>query len=186
MPKQFEMLAFAAVSLLVSLVQSQEAAVYIGTGVNDSSLENSTTNDLLLLGGLFPIHADEDDGCGGVLDFGFQRLEAMVLATSNINKDPSILPGVTLGFEIRDTCTRTNEALEQGLKYVSARDLRIGKNETVLGVSGVVGAAYSRVSTSIARWHNIIVLVINTLSLFHPIECNNCYKQQRSNPLSLA
>ena len=150
-PEQFEMLAFAAVSLLVSLVQSQEAAVYIGTGVNDSSLENSTTNDLLLLGGLFPIHADENDGCGGILDFGFQRLEAMVLATSNINKDPSILPGVTLGFEIRDTCTRTNEALEQGLKYVSARDLRIGKNETVLGISGVVGAAYSRVSTSIAR-----------------------------------
>ncbi len=143
---------FAAIFFLISLFQSREAAVYIGLGVNGSSVENSTNSDLLLLGGLFPIHADEDNGCGSILDFGFQRLEAMVLATNNVNRDPSILRGVTLGFEIRDTCTRTNEALEQGLKYVSARDLRSGaKNETVLGISGVVGAAYSRVSTSIAR-----------------------------------
>ena len=144
--------AFAIVTVcLVLLIQSQEAAVYIGPGVN-GSVENSANKDVLLLGGLFPVHADENDGCGGVLDFGFQRLEAMVLATKKINSDPSILPGVTLGFEMRDTCTRTNEALEQGLKYVSARDLRSdAENGTILGISGVVGAAYSRVSTSIAR-----------------------------------
>ena len=139
-----------AIVCFISLVQSQGAAVYIGPGVNGSSIENSSNKTILLLGGLFPIHADEDNGCGSVLDFGFQRLEAMVLATKSINRDPSILPGVTLGFEIRDTCTRTNEALEQGLQYVSARDLR-SENGTVLGISGVVGAAYSRVSTSIAR-----------------------------------
>ena len=95
-----KMPVFAAIIFLVSLLQGREAAVYIGPGVNGSSIENSANNDLLLLGGLFPIHADEDNGCGGVLDFGFQRLEAMVLATNNINRDPSILPGVTLGFEM--------------------------------------------------------------------------------------
>ena len=146
----FAATAAAAIVCFVSLVQGQGAAVYIGPGVNGSSIENSSNKTILLLGGLFPIHADEDNGCGSVLDFGFQRLEAMVLATKSINRDPSILPGVTLGFEIRDTCTRTNEALEQGLQYVSARDLR-SENGTVLGISGVVGAAYSRVSTSIAR-----------------------------------
>ena len=146
------MLALLSIKLfcLAWLVEGQEAMVYIGTGVN-GSVENSTGKDILLLGGLFPIHADEDNGCGSILDFGFQRLEAMVLATKKINSNSSFLPGVTLAFEIRDTCTRTNEALEQGLKYVSARDFKGAKNGTKLGISGVVGAAYSRVSTSIAR-----------------------------------
>ena len=59
---------------------------------------------------------------------------------------------MTLAFEIRDTCTQANYALEQSLNYVSARNLRIGpENGTILGVSGVVGAASSSVSIAVAN-----------------------------------
>ena len=105
-----------------------------------------------MLGGLFPVHRNEDNQCGRILDLGVQRLEAMVFATQNINDDPTFLPGVTLAYEIRDTCTQANYALEQSLDYVSSRNLRIGsQNGTILGVSGVVGAASSSVSIAVAN-----------------------------------
>ena len=142
---------------LLCLVRLTVGQVYVGTGVG-GSVNVEATNDVLVLGGLFPVHSNEDNSCGGVLDLGIQRLEAMVLATQKINSDPSLLPGVTLAFEIRDTCTQANYALEQSLDYVSARSLRIGpENGTILGISGVVGAASSSVSIAVA----------NLLRLFH-------------------
>ena len=133
------------------LVGCQESIVYIGPGVNGSiSNEN---NDVVVLGGLFPVHDVEENRCGKIFDSDMQWLEGMVLATQKINNDSSILPGVTLAFEIRDTCAQANIALEESLKFVSGRSLRPEgtESETVLGISGVVGAAFSRASTSVAR-----------------------------------
>ena len=133
------------------LVRGQESTVYISPGVN-GSIENGN-NDVVVLGGLFPVHDVEENGCGKVLDTDMQRLEGMVLATQKINNDTSILPGVTLAFEIRDTCAQANNALEESLKFVSARSLKPAgvANGTTLGISGVVGAAFSRASTFVAR-----------------------------------
>ena len=136
---------------LLVLVELAASQVYVGTGTSGSVVVKDG-NDVLALGGLFPVHRNEDNRCGSILDLGVQRLEAMVLATQNINDDPSFLPGVTLAFEIRDTCTQANYALEQSLDYVSARSLTIGsENSTILGVSGVVGAASSSVSIAVAN-----------------------------------
>ena len=144
------MLAVSLIKLLC-LVELALAQVYIGTGVKGAT-RVEPDNDILVLGGLFPVHRNEDNRCGAILDLGIQRLEAMVLATHYVNSDPSFLPGVTLAFEIRDTCTQANYALEQSLEYVSARNLRIGAdNGTVLGISGVVGAASSSVSIAVAN-----------------------------------
>ena len=129
-------------------IEGQEAMVYIGTGVN-GSMENRAGNDIVVLGGLFAIHGIKGGKCGDIIDPSIQRVEAMVLATQKINDDSNLLPGVTLGFEIRETCTQTNTALEQSLNYVSGRNLMI--NGTILGISGVVGAVVSRVSATVAR-----------------------------------
>ena len=136
------------------LCRGHEASVYIGTGVN-GGMESERHNDILVLGGLFPVHVMEGADCGAIDDLGVQTLEAMVLATEMINDDASLLPGVTLAFEIRDTCTLENTALEQSLNYIIERNLRIGAdtddgNAAILGISGVVGAALSKVSTSVA------------------------------------
>ena len=145
-----KMVALMLLNLLF-LTKMSFCQVYVGTGVG-GSVHVEAGNDVLVLGGLFPIHSNEDNQCGSILDLGVQRLEAMVLATQHINDDPDFLPGVTLAFEIRDTCTQANYALEQSLDYVSARGLKIGTdNDTVLGVSGVVGAASSSVSIAVAN-----------------------------------
>ena len=133
----------------------QNTAVYIGTGSasdDGNTIVDSAAggNDIIVLGGLFPVHANQDDAeCGSPLELGMQNLEAMVLATRQINNNPDFLPGVTLAFELRDTCTISIIAREESLKFVGARDLMV--NGTTLGISGVVGAASSRSSIAVAR-----------------------------------
>ena len=133
------------------LIGGQETTVYIGPAVN-GSIDNGN-NDVVVLGGLFSVHNGEENGCGKIFDLDMPLLEGMVLAIQKINKNSSILPGVTLAFEIRDTCTQTNIALEESLKFVSGRRLKPAgvANGTVLGISGVVGTAFSKTSTSVAR-----------------------------------
>ena len=120
--------------LLLCVVWLAGATVYIGP--------LPTLEDTIILGALFPVHKNMENQCGDVLDLGLQRLEAMVLAVDKINNNSALLPGITLTFEIRDTCTQSNYALEQSLHFVSSRG--------VLGISGVVGAASSSVSIAVA------------------------------------
>ena len=134
--------------------QSPESPVYTGTGVN-GSMGRKGGSDVVALGGLFNIHGFDGSSCGGISFFGIQSAEAMVLAIDNINSNLSFLPGVTLQFELRDTCSNVNIALEQSLNFVCTRDLEItpkgSVNETVTGISGVVGASFSSQSTAVAR-----------------------------------
>lgn len=70
----------------------------------------------LVLGGLFPVHEKGSgmEECGRVNeDRGIQRLEAMLFAIDRINSDNALLPGISLGVHILDTCSRDTYALEQ-------------------------------------------------------------------------
>ena len=109
----------------------------------------------IYLGGLFPVHANPGSAarCGRILDLGVQRLEAMVHAVQLVNNDSELLPGMELGFSIKDTCINSNYALEQSLSYVTSNvQIRTGTstNDTLSGVSGVIGAASSSVSIAVA------------------------------------
>ena len=97
----------------------------------------------IVLGGLFPVHKNEANGvCGSILDLGVQRLEAMAFTIDVINNSSELLPGLSLGYDIRDTCINENMALEQALHFVTEDD--------TMAISGVVGAASSSISISTA------------------------------------
>ena len=132
--------------VLYSEGQKEQDLVYMGTGV-DGFRDNG--NDVVMLGGLFVVHLMKDGECTDILGSSIQRIEAMTLAVQKINDDPNFIPGVTLGFEIRETCAQTNKALEQSLCFVTGRNFVV--NGTNLGISGVVGAITSEVSVSVAR-----------------------------------
>ncbi|CAL7940399.1 unnamed protein product [Xylocopa violacea] len=75
----------------------------------------------IVLGGLFPVHEKGGASCGpSVYNRGVQRLEAMLFAVDQINKERKILPGITLGVHILDTCGRDTYALNQSLHFVRA------------------------------------------------------------------
>ncbi|KAK0179971.1 hypothetical protein PV327_005663 [Microctonus hyperodae] len=127
----------------------------------------------IVLGGLFPVHEKGDVTCGPkVYHRGVQRLEAMLFAVDQINREQKILPGISLGVHILDTCSRDTYALNQSLHFVRASlsnlDIsilectdgstpRVRKTASAGPIFGVVGGSYSSVSLQVA----------NLLRLFH-------------------
>ena len=60
-----------------------------------------------------------DKPCGAVKEEkGVHRLEAMLYALDLINKDNDILPNITLGAVIMDTCSSDTYALEKSMEFV--------------------------------------------------------------------
>ncbi|XP_036349549.2 metabotropic glutamate receptor 3 isoform X2 [Ochotona princeps] len=121
----------------------------------------------LVLGGLFPINekGTGTEECGRINeDRGIQRLEAMLFAIDEINKDNYLLPGVKLGVHILDTCSRDTYALEQSLEFVRASLTKVDEAEYMcpdgsyaiqenipLLIAGVIGGSYSSVSIQVAN-----------------------------------
>ena len=123
--------------------------VYRGTGVNGTHDRAASNNDTVVIGGLFTVHRNANNKCGRIRIYHIQYLEAMILAIHNINSNDSFLPGVTLAYEIRDTCINTNFALEQTLHFITEeRALGNGKRGSV---SGVIGTPFSFTSVAVAN-----------------------------------
>uniref|UniRef100_A0AAR2JLJ0 G-protein coupled receptors family 3 profile domain-containing protein n=1 Tax=Pygocentrus nattereri TaxID=42514 RepID=A0AAR2JLJ0_PYGNA len=119
----------------------------------------------ITLGGLFPVHARGHGGkpCGELKkEKGIHRLEAMLFALDRINNDHELLPNITLGARILDTCSRDTHALEQSLTFVQAliekdgTDVKCPDGGTPMitkpeRVVGVIGASSSSVSIMVAN-----------------------------------
>ena len=75
----------------------------------------------VIFGGLFPMHErgeSKSEPCGQIKEEkGIQRMEAMLWALDQINNDPKLLPGITLGALILDTCSSDTYALEQSVEF---------------------------------------------------------------------
>ena len=122
--------------------------VYRGTGIN-GSYARATSNDTVVIGELFTVHERANNTeCGKIRIHYIQYIEAMILAVHKINSNDSLLPGVTLAYEIRDTCIVLNIALEQTLNFITSSEERNGKKGSV---SGVIGTPFSFTSIAVAN-----------------------------------
>uniref|UniRef100_A0A8C6TZB4 Glutamate receptor, metabotropic 5b n=1 Tax=Neogobius melanostomus TaxID=47308 RepID=A0A8C6TZB4_9GOBI len=88
----------------------------------------------IIIGALFSVHhqppADKvhERKCGAVREqYGIQRVEAMMHTLDRINADQQILPNITLGCEIRDSCWHSAVALEQSIEFI--RDSLVSSDE---------------------------------------------------------
>lgn len=117
----------------------------------------------IILGGLLPIHNKNitqrgPPKCGSLnAERGIHRLEAMIFAIDQINKDSNLLSNITLGMSAYDTCGLYTRALEESLEFVmeslgnkatpTSCESALKKNRIV----AVVGAASSAVSIQVAN-----------------------------------
>lgn len=106
----------------------------------------------IILGGLFPVHlrSTKTENACGELDLlpGYQYLASMLFSLNEINKDDHILPNITLGAKIYDTCrsqTIGSDAAKEIIKYTLRED-----NDTA-PLSGVIGPFRSDVSVAVAN-----------------------------------
>lgn len=122
----------------LTLTLQNSAANSGGGGHADSFAAQQENHQLIripgdvVFGGLFPMHehlvpSGESGSGGGGLEFpcgaikeekGIQRLEAMLYALDLINDDPNILPNITIGAVILDTCSSDTYALDQSMEFV--------------------------------------------------------------------
>ena len=115
----------------------------------------------IILGGLFPVHTSVPGSDGGqcedgILTKGIQTLEAMLYAIDAINSDPDLLPNITLGYDIRDTCQSEKIGLDESADMVLANDseCHLG-NSPLPAVMAVIGPLQSDVSIPIASFFRI-------------------------------
>ena len=111
------------------------------------------------IGGLFWVYSGQN--CDNPSTIGnLKRVEAMVYAINRVNNDSNLLPNITLGFEIRDTCLNVAVTLGESLKFVSSPSSDISEQSCCTGdycssnktgiMAGVVGAGWSAASRQAA------------------------------------
>ena len=66
------------------------------------------TNKDFVIGGLFPVY-----DCSGTIGGDLEMLEVMMFALDRINNDISLLPNLTIGYDVRDTCNHGLLALDE-------------------------------------------------------------------------
>ncbi|KAF3849894.1 hypothetical protein F7725_019613 [Dissostichus mawsoni] len=127
----------------------------------------------VIIGALFSVHHQPsaekvaERKCGDVREqYGIQRVEAMFHTLDRINADPHLLPNISLGCEIRDSCWHSSVALEQSIEFIrdsliSIRDDKDGSKWCIDGtpspqppptkkpIAGVIGPGSSSVAIQV-------------------------------------
>lgn len=131
---------FTVLLLLGNLVASIHS---LNTVENYSNGQIIRTPGEFVLGGIFPMHehrsSNREYPCGAIKEEkGIQRLEAMFYAIDQINKDDKLLPNLTLGTVVIDSCSSDTYALEQSMEFVryymnkvSVRDKSRARRHTI-------------------------------------------------------
>ncbi|OWF48826.1 metabotropic glutamate receptor 1-like [Mizuhopecten yessoensis] len=79
----------------------------------------------VIFGALLPMHKKPPEttvytrSCGKIWEqYGIHRLEIFLETVDKINASPDILPNVTVGYDIRDSCWYSPIALEQSIDFI--------------------------------------------------------------------
>lgn len=117
-----------------------------------------------VLGVLLPVHNSAANSSGGrcgdaLTDQGVQRVEEILYTIDCINSNPDLLPNVTLGYDIRDTCYSQNIALDESLDILVAESVVHLESCSTTNLNnltddsyliGVIGATASGVTVPVA------------------------------------
>ncbi|XP_027972800.1 G-protein coupled receptor family C group 6 member A isoform X2 [Eumetopias jubatus] len=132
----------------------------------------ATSPGHITIGGLFAIHekmlSSEDyprrpeiQKCVGFEISIFLQALAMIHSIEMINNSP-LLSGVTLGYEIYDTCTEVTVAMAATLRFLSklncSREIvefKCDYSSYMPRVKAVIGAGYSEITMAVSRMLNL-------------------------------
>ena len=133
--------------------ETSEVIIYEPDPTFLSGFRNIIDKDFII-GGLFPIF----DCTGSGLE-DLEMLEAMLFAIDRINNDMNLLPNLTIGYDVRDSCNDEiiglNEALDFELNYDRSNNISF---------LGIVGPAYTSVTHSVATLLSLGIIEMPLIS----------------------
>ncbi|XP_055736999.1 extracellular calcium-sensing receptor-like [Salvelinus fontinalis] len=119
----------------------------------------------VVIGGLFPIHVEAplpeqefrsikgNSTCTIFKQRAYRWLQTMIFAVEEINRDPALLPNLTLGFLASDTCRSEGTTLGAALAMVTGKEASVVGTEcgTTPEVPVIIGDAHSSASMVVAQ-----------------------------------
>ncbi|XP_005154764.1 G-protein coupled receptor family C group 6 member A [Melopsittacus undulatus] len=135
---------------------------------NTDDLVGASSPGDIVIGGLFAVHNEmmhpEEhpikpviQNCAGFEIQIFLQTLAMIHAIEIINNS-TLLPGVTLGYEIYDTCAEVTKAMASALRFLSKSnssedvvEFKCNYSDYIPRIKAVTGATYSEVSMAVSR-----------------------------------
>ena len=120
-------------------------------------------SDTVVIGAVLPVHTSLKGACGPINALGVVYSEAIAYVIEKINKKKDFIPGVTLAFDIRDSCSSINDALEETLDLLTLRIQQKG-----YGVSAMIGEFSSAVTIPIAQLLKLFQLPLISFSATDP------------------
>ncbi|CAF3974918.1 unnamed protein product [Adineta steineri] len=122
----------------------------------------------IVIGAFFSLHNPPVSHGGGRLrecgdireDYGIHRVEGTFWILDQINANQSILPNVTVGYQIRDSCWYAPVALEQTIEFIgnsvlTTGDLTFNANGGRSRLAAIIGPGDSSITM---QTHNILQL----------------------------
>ncbi|EDV28894.1 uncharacterized protein TRIADDRAFT_19351, partial [Trichoplax adhaerens] len=117
----------------------------------------------VVLGGLFSVHFEYTPSqrrCTHMNERGVKWVQSMIYTVDQINDNPHLLPNITIGYDLRDTCNSPNNAIQESLNFVIYSHLDDNQNKQLVenksqfssipNMIGVIGGRSSRVSLTVA------------------------------------
>ncbi|CAF3489817.1 unnamed protein product [Rotaria sp. Silwood1] len=135
---------------------------------NRLSAISSPSEAQIVIGAFFSLHNPPTSHGGGRLrecgdireDYGIHRVEGTFWILDQINANQSILPNITVGYQIRDSCWYAPVALEQTIEFIGKSVLNVGdliatSNGNRAQLAAIIGPGDSSITM---QTHNILQL----------------------------
>ena len=133
--------------------ETSEVIKYLPDPTFLSGFRNIINKDFII-GGLFPVYDCRDSNLEDL-----EMLEAMLFAIDQINNDMNLLPNLTIGYDVRDSCNDEviglNEVLDFELNYDRSNNISF---------LGIVGPAYTSVTHSVATLLSLGIIEMPLIS----------------------
>uniref|UniRef100_A0A665UN31 Extracellular calcium-sensing receptor-like n=1 Tax=Echeneis naucrates TaxID=173247 RepID=A0A665UN31_ECHNA len=138
----------------------------------------------VVLGGLFEIHffatypersftsEPQQPTCHGFDVIGLKQAQTMVFAIDEINRNPNLLPNVTLGYSVYDNCNQLGIGFRAALSLTSGQEEQVILHEPCEGTPPVLGIVGDDSSTrSIAISTVLSLYRVPTVSHYSTCAC---------------
>ncbi|XP_047009567.1 extracellular calcium-sensing receptor-like [Ictalurus punctatus] len=174
---------FTLLHVVMAIINFSRANMTTCTLHGESVYPHIWKNGDIIVGAVFPFHSSWEitDSSYSArpstmkcmsLDFrAFQYSQSLIFATEEINNSSSLLPGVSLGYKIYDTCGSTALGVKVAMTLINGNENSASDDICTkpAQVQAIIGETYSSVSMAIAK--SVGPFSIPLISYFATCEC---------------